>query len=181
MNKEGTGKGVAWVKSNFSSNRASTIIDRAEKFLDNMNFRTIGKGWSSDVEKEDGEVILNENLGYQKREWLASLYYIYLEYKIRFHRIFFPNILNVHENPIESNALFRWVRRCRCSEWQSNGCVCAISCQMAIVTISAVVLFFRMLLRLYPRRVSSTRNASQSAIYFLPYTLLVRGLRFAVA
>ena len=89
-NREGTGRGVAWVKSNFGSNRASTIIDRAEKFLDNMNFRIIGKGWSSDVEKEDGEVILNENLGYQKREWRASLYYIYLEYRIRFHRIFFP-------------------------------------------------------------------------------------------
>ena len=90
MNKQGTGKGVAWVKSNFSDNRANAIIDRAEKFLDNMNFRIIGKGWSSDVEKEDGEVILNENLAYQKREWLASLYYIYLEYKIQFHRIFFP-------------------------------------------------------------------------------------------
>ena len=90
MNKQGTGKGVAWVKSNFSSNRATTIIDRAEKFLDNMNFRIIGKGISSNVEKEDGEVVLNENLAYQKREWLASLYYIYLEYKIIFHRCFFP-------------------------------------------------------------------------------------------
>ena len=90
MNREGTGKGVAWVKSNFSSNRASTIIDRAEKFLENMNFRTIGKGCSSGVKKEDREVILNENLAYQKREWLASLYYIYLEYRIRFHKIFFP-------------------------------------------------------------------------------------------
>ena len=90
MNTEGTGKGVAWVKSNFSSNRASTIIDRAEKFLENINFRIIGQGCSSGVEKEDGEVILNENLGYQKREWRASLYYIYLEYRIRFHRIFFP-------------------------------------------------------------------------------------------
>lgn len=90
MNREGTGKGVAWVKSNFSSNRASAIIDRAEKFLENMNFRTIGRDCSSGVEKEDGEVILNENLAYQKREWLASLYYIYLEYRIRFHRIFFP-------------------------------------------------------------------------------------------
>ena len=90
MNREGTGKGVAWVKSNFSSNRASAIIDRAEKFLENMNFRTIGKGCSSGVKKEDREVILNENLAYQKREWLASLYYIYLEYRIRFHRIFFP-------------------------------------------------------------------------------------------
>ena len=74
MNKQGTGKGVAWVKSNFGSNRASTIIDRAEEFLDNMNFRTIGKGCSSAVEKEGGEVILNENLAYQKREWRASLY-----------------------------------------------------------------------------------------------------------
>ena len=90
MNTEGTGKGVAWVKSNFSSNRASVIIDRAEKFLDNMNFRVIGKGCSSDVKKEDGEVVLNENLAYQKREWLALLYYIYLEYRILFHRIFFP-------------------------------------------------------------------------------------------
>ena len=92
MNKEGTGKGVAWVKSNFSSNRASTIIDRAEKFLENMNFTVIGKGWSSDVEKEEGEVILNENFAYQKREWLASLYYIYLEYEIVFHRSFFPTL-----------------------------------------------------------------------------------------
>ena len=90
MNKQGTGKGVAWVRDNFSSNRASAIIDRAEKFLDNMNFRIIGKGISSNVEKEDGEVVLNENLAYQKREWLASLYYIYLEYKIIFHRCFFP-------------------------------------------------------------------------------------------
>lgn len=90
-NREGTGKGVAWVKSNFSGNRASTIIDRAEKFLENMNFRVIGKGWSSDVEKEDGEVILNEDLAYQKREWLASLYCIRLEYRIQFHRIFFPS------------------------------------------------------------------------------------------
>ncbi len=90
MNREGTGKGVAWVKSNFGSNRASVIINQAEKFLDNMNFRIIGKGWSSDVEKEDGEVVLNENLEYQKREWRASLYYIYLEYRILFHRIFFP-------------------------------------------------------------------------------------------
>ena len=90
-NREGTGKGVAWVKSNFSSNRASTIIDRAEKFLENMNFRMIGKGCSSAVEKEDGEVILNEDLAYQKREWLASLYYIRLEYRLQFHRIFFPS------------------------------------------------------------------------------------------
>ena len=72
MNREGTGKGVAWVKSNFSGNRASTIIDRAEEFLDNMNFRIIGKGWSSAVEKEDGEVILNENLSYQNSSfWLS--------------------------------------------------------------------------------------------------------------
>ena len=42
--KEGTGKGVAWVKSNFGSKRAGVIIDQAEKFLDNMNFRIIGKG-----------------------------------------------------------------------------------------------------------------------------------------
>ena len=84
------GTSVAWVKSNFGSKRASVIINQAEKFLDNMNFRIIGKGCSSDVEKEDGEVILNENLAYQKREWLASLYYIRLEYRIQFHRIFFP-------------------------------------------------------------------------------------------
>ena len=90
MNRKGTGKGVAWVKSNFSSNRAGTIIDRAEEFLENMNFRIIGKGWSSAVEKEDGEVILNKDLAYQKREWVASLYYIRLEYRIQFHRIFFP-------------------------------------------------------------------------------------------
>lgn len=89
MNKKGTGKGVAWVKSNFSSNRASTIIDRAEKFLDNMNFTVIGSGWTGCVERENGDVVLNENLEYQKREWLASLYYIYLEYKIIFHRCFF--------------------------------------------------------------------------------------------
>ena len=68
MNREGTGKGVAWVNSNFGSNRASTIIDRTEESLDNMNFMIIGEGWSSAVEKEDGEVIMNENLGYQKRE-----------------------------------------------------------------------------------------------------------------
>ena len=37
MNKQGTSKGVAWVKSNFSS-RANAIIDRVEKFLDNVNF-----------------------------------------------------------------------------------------------------------------------------------------------
>ena len=90
MNKQETGKGVAWVKSNFSSSRASTIIDRAEKFLENMNFTVIGKGWSSDVERENGDVVLNENLEYQKREWLASLYYIYLEYKIIFPRCFSP-------------------------------------------------------------------------------------------
>ena len=90
MNKQGTGKDVTWAKSNFSSNRAMAIIDKAEKFLDNMNFRIIGKGCSSDVEKEDGEVILNENLAYQKREWVASLYYIRLEYRIQFHGIFFP-------------------------------------------------------------------------------------------
>ena len=59
-NRQGTGKGVAWVKGNFGSKRASVIIDQAEKFLDNMNFRIIGKGCSSDVEKEDGEVNLNE-------------------------------------------------------------------------------------------------------------------------
>lgn len=47
-----------------------------------MNFRVIGK--------EDGEVVLNENLAYQKREWHASLYYIYLEYRILFHKVFFP-------------------------------------------------------------------------------------------
>ena len=90
MNREGTGKGVAWVNSNFSSKRASAIIDQAEKFLDNMNFRIIGKGISSNVEKEDGEVVLNENLAYQKREWVASLYYIRLEYRMQFHGIFFP-------------------------------------------------------------------------------------------
>ena len=28
-------------------------------------------------------MILNENLAYQKREWLASLYYIYLEQDLR--------------------------------------------------------------------------------------------------
>ena len=91
MNREGTGRGVAWVKSNFSSKRAGVIINQAEKFLENMNFRIIGKGCSDAVEKEDGEVILNEDLGYQKREWLASLYYIRLEYRIQFHRIFFPS------------------------------------------------------------------------------------------
>ena len=88
-NRNGTGKGAAWVKSNFSSNRASTVINRAEKFLDNMNFTVIGKGWSSRIDREEGDVVLNENLEYQKREWNASLYYIYLEYKIIFHRIFF--------------------------------------------------------------------------------------------
>ena len=90
MNKQGTGKGVAWVRDNFTSNRASAIIDRAEKFLDNMNFTIIGKGWKGYVKRENGDVVLNENLEYQKREWLASLYYIYLEYKIKFQRCFFP-------------------------------------------------------------------------------------------
>ena len=40
MNREGTGRGVAWVKSNFSGNRASTMIDRAEEFLDNVKAPT---------------------------------------------------------------------------------------------------------------------------------------------
>ncbi len=90
-NREGTSKGIAWVKINFSSQKASRIIDRAEKFLKNMNFTVIGKGCSSSVEREDGEVVLNENLGYQKREWRASLYYIYLEYGVIFNRSFFPS------------------------------------------------------------------------------------------
>lgn len=38
MNREGTGKGVAWVKSNFGSKRASVIIDRAEKLKENTRF-----------------------------------------------------------------------------------------------------------------------------------------------
>ena len=88
-NRKGTGKGVDWVKSNFKSNRASVVIDRAEKFLDNMNLHVIGKGWSSDVEREEGGIIVNENLGYQRREWNASLYYIYLEYRMLLNRCFF--------------------------------------------------------------------------------------------
>ena len=90
-NREGTSKGIAWVKINFSNQKASRIIDQAEKFLTNMNFTVIGKGWAGPVEREDGDVVLNENLGYQKREWLASLYYIYLEYGMIFHRSFFPS------------------------------------------------------------------------------------------
>lgn len=87
--RRGSGKGVAWVKSNFKSNRASVVIDQAEKFLDNMNLHVIGKGWTSHVEREEGGIIVNENLGYQRREWNASLYYIYLEYKMLFNRCFF--------------------------------------------------------------------------------------------
>ena len=71
-------------------NRASAVIDRDEKFLDNMNLTIVGKGWSSRIDREEEDVVMNENLGYQKREWLASLYYIYLEYGILFHRSFFP-------------------------------------------------------------------------------------------
>ena len=56
----------------------------------NAKFTVIGKGWSSRIDREEGDVVLNENLEYQKREWLASLYYIYLEYGISFHRSFFP-------------------------------------------------------------------------------------------
>ncbi len=88
-NREGTGKGVAWVNSNFKSNRASVVIDQAEKFLDNMNLHVIGKGWSSHVEREERGIIVNENFAYQRREWNASLYYIYLEYKILLNRCFF--------------------------------------------------------------------------------------------
>ena len=98
MNRQRIGNGVAWVKSNFSSNRASTVIDPAENFLDNMNFAVIGRGSSSYCERENGDVVLNENIEYQKHGWLASLYYIYLQYKyyiylqykIKFHRSFFP-------------------------------------------------------------------------------------------
>ena len=88
-NRKGTGKGIAWVRSNFKSSRASVVIDQGEKFLDNMNLHVIGKGWSSQVEREEGGVIVNENLAYQRREWNASLYYIYLEYRLLFNRSFF--------------------------------------------------------------------------------------------
>lgn len=88
-NRQGTGKGVAWVKSNFKSNRVNVVIEQAEKFLDNMNLQVIGKGWSADVEREEGGIVVNENLAYQRREWNSSLYYIYLEYKMLFNRSFF--------------------------------------------------------------------------------------------
>ena len=88
-NRKGTGKGVAWVKSNFKSNRVSVVINRAETFSDNMNLQVIGKGVSADIEREEGLIIVNENFAYQRREWNSSLYYIYLEYKILFNRSFF--------------------------------------------------------------------------------------------
>lgn len=88
-NRKGTGKGVAWVNINFKSNRACVVIDQAEKFLDNMNLHVIGKGSSSRVERDEGGIIVNENFTYQRREWNASLYYIYLEYKILFNRCLF--------------------------------------------------------------------------------------------
>ena len=88
-NRKGTGKGVAWVKSNFKSNRAGVVIDRAETFLDNMNLTVIGKGGCSRVEREKGGIIVNEKFAYQRREWNSSLYYIYLEYRLLFNRSFF--------------------------------------------------------------------------------------------
>ena len=88
-NRIGTGKGVDWVKSNFKSNRASVVIDRAETFLDNMNLTVIGKGGRSRVEREEGGIIVNESFAYQRKEWNASLYYIYLEYRLLFNKSFF--------------------------------------------------------------------------------------------
>ena len=90
-NRKGTGKGIIWVNNNFSRNRATSVITRSEDFLDNMNYAVIGKGCSGVVDREKGDVVLNENLEYQKTEWRASLYYIYLEYGLLLHRVFFPS------------------------------------------------------------------------------------------
>ncbi len=87
-NRKGTGKGVAWVKAT-SKVKVQPPAEFHEKFLDNMNLHVIGKGWSSHVEREEGGIIVNENLAYQRREWNPSLYYIYLEYRLLFNRSFF--------------------------------------------------------------------------------------------
>lgn len=86
QSRNGTSKGVAWVKANFSDQRGEVIIRQAETFLENMSL-SMGSG---PHEKQPGEVHVNLGLGYQKKEWLASLYYVYLEYRITFSRALFP-------------------------------------------------------------------------------------------
>ena len=57
------------------NNYQINISRRCVKFLVNMNLHVIGKGWSSDVVREEDGIIVNENFAYQRREWNTSLYY----------------------------------------------------------------------------------------------------------
>ena len=79
-----TGKGKEWVTDTFSKQRAKVIISNAEKFLDNFNFtmtRTGAKVTSSN--DDETTVHINMDLNYKRKEWLASVYYIRLEYNLR--------------------------------------------------------------------------------------------------
>ena len=79
-----TGKGKKWVTDTFSKQRANVIVSNAEKFLDNFNLtmaRTSAKVESSD--NDETAVHINTDLNYKRKEWLASVYYIRLEYNLK--------------------------------------------------------------------------------------------------
>ena len=66
-----TSKGEKWLTLQYSPQRRNAIRSKAEKFLKNF------------------EVSLPHPTNYQKKEWLAVGYYLYLEYGLLFHRSLF--------------------------------------------------------------------------------------------
>jgi len=88
--KGATGEGKKWVADTFSKQRAKVIISNAEKFLDNFNLtmtRTGAKVKSFD--DDETTVHINMDLNYKRKEWLASVYYIRLEYNLKLAPCFY--------------------------------------------------------------------------------------------
>ena len=79
-----TGKGEKWVADTFSKQRAKVIISNAEKFLDNFNLTMTRTGATVASSGDDETTVhINMDLNYKRKEWLASVYYIRLEYNLK--------------------------------------------------------------------------------------------------
>ena len=88
--RKGTGKGYEWVKLKRSKNGGEVIINRAEKFLDCMSSFKMGeRNWAEDAQCPD-TVYVDINDPNDKELWRASLYYIFLEYRQKISRLFYP-------------------------------------------------------------------------------------------
>ena len=85
-----TGKGKKWVTDTFSKQRSNVIISNAEKFLDNFELTMTRIGAKVASSDDETTVHINMDLNYKRKEWLASVYYIRLEYNLKlapfFHR-----------------------------------------------------------------------------------------------